>query len=138
MALFRIYLFGLELFFFSLFFVLCVCFFFFKQNTAYKLRISDWSSDVCSSDLPCLHRAPRIPPDVEGRACRMGVSGDLVIADHVLRRALAELALQLGVIVPGGDGAHDEVVGPVQYQNLAPPLCECGERSEERRAGDEG
>src|SRR3546814_1010097 len=57
----------------------------------------------------------------------MGVSGDLVIADHVLRRALAELALQLGVIVPGGDGAHDEVVGPVQYQNLAPPLCECGE-----------
>src|SRR3546814_9520418 len=29
-----------------------VVFFFFKQNTAYELRISDWSSDVCSSDLP--------------------------------------------------------------------------------------
>src|SRR3546814_1251936 len=28
-----------------------VCFFFFKQKTAYELRISDWSSDVCSSDL---------------------------------------------------------------------------------------
>src|SRR3546814_8248319 len=28
----------------------CV-FFFFKQKTAYELRISDWSSDVCSSDL---------------------------------------------------------------------------------------
>src|SRR3546814_1004699 len=28
--------------------VLC----FFKQNTAYEMRISDWSSDVCSSDLP--------------------------------------------------------------------------------------
>src|SRR3546814_5455233 len=27
------------------------CFFFFKQETAYELRISDWSSDVCSSDL---------------------------------------------------------------------------------------
>src|SRR3546814_20452770 len=27
-------------------------FFFFKQKTAYELRISDWSSDVCSSDLP--------------------------------------------------------------------------------------
>src|SRR3546814_5334707 len=27
-------------------------FFFFKQKTAYDLRISDWSSDVCSSDLP--------------------------------------------------------------------------------------
>src|SRR3546814_2898910 len=28
-----------------------LCFFFFKQKTAYELRISDWSSDVCSSDL---------------------------------------------------------------------------------------
>src|SRR3546814_532510 len=28
-----------------------MCFFFFKQNTAYEMRISDWSSDVCSSDL---------------------------------------------------------------------------------------
>src|SRR3546814_7825561 len=28
-----------------------VFFFFFKQKTAYELRISDWSSDVCSSDL---------------------------------------------------------------------------------------
>src|SRR3546814_2945297 len=27
------------------------CFFCFKQKTAYELRISDWSSDVCSSDL---------------------------------------------------------------------------------------
>src|SRR3546814_10455306 len=36
-------------------FVLCVTFlllfFFFKQKTAYEMRISDWSSDVCSSDL---------------------------------------------------------------------------------------
>src|SRR3546814_2815335 len=32
------------------FFWLCV-FFFFKQKTAYEMRISDWSSDVCSSDL---------------------------------------------------------------------------------------
>src|SRR3546814_2862297 len=30
---------------------LVVCFFFFKQKTAYEMRISDWSSDVCSSDL---------------------------------------------------------------------------------------
>src|SRR3546814_3707077 len=32
----------------------CVLFsvFFFKQKTAYEMRISDWSSDVCSSDLP--------------------------------------------------------------------------------------
>src|SRR3546814_18135628 len=34
--------------------MLCDCisyFFFFKQKTAYEMRISDWSSDVCSSDL---------------------------------------------------------------------------------------
>src|SRR3546814_15887050 len=31
--------------------VLIYCFFFFKQKTAYEMRISDWSSDVCSSDL---------------------------------------------------------------------------------------
>src|SRR3546814_8399678 len=28
-----------------------ILFFFFKQKTAYEMRISDWSSDVCSSDL---------------------------------------------------------------------------------------
>src|SRR3546814_15820784 len=36
----------------------CYCslvfFFFFKQKTAYEMRISDWSSDVCSSDLSLL------------------------------------------------------------------------------------
>src|SRR3546814_7751603 len=31
----------------------CFCF---KQKTAYEMRISDWSSDVCSSDLVCLAR----------------------------------------------------------------------------------
>src|SRR3546814_9309542 len=31
-----------------------VVFFFFKQKTAYEMRISDWSSDVCSSDLRAL------------------------------------------------------------------------------------
>src|SRR3546814_1576265 len=45
-------------------------FFFFKQKTAYEMRISDWSSDVCSSDLSApapralTHRParPRRPP----------------------------------------------------------------------------
>src|SRR3546814_9169761 len=31
--------------------IVCYLFFFFKQKTAYEMRISDWSSDVCSSDL---------------------------------------------------------------------------------------
>src|SRR3546814_10863467 len=37
----------------DLFVVSCLflCVFFFKQKTAYEMRISDWSSDVCSSDL---------------------------------------------------------------------------------------
>src|SRR3546814_7788675 len=30
---------------------MCLIFFFFRQKTAYEMRISDWSSDVCSSDL---------------------------------------------------------------------------------------
>src|SRR3546814_7088359 len=34
-----------------LLFFLFFSFFFFKQKTAYEMRISDWSSDVCSSDL---------------------------------------------------------------------------------------
>src|SRR3546814_5977653 len=33
--------------------------FFFKQKTAYELRISDWSSDVCSADLAVLRRDRR-------------------------------------------------------------------------------
>src|SRR3546814_3629451 len=46
-----------------------VVFFFFKQKTAYEMRISDWSSDVCSSDLPRVMRVGGkkgrpVPPDV--------------------------------------------------------------------------
>src|SRR3546814_6718771 len=40
---------------------LCICFFFFKQKTAYEMRISDWSSDVCSSDL-CRWIGPAAEP----------------------------------------------------------------------------
>src|SRR3546814_11669476 len=43
------FVFSVFVFFIS--FVLLFVFFFFKQKTAYEMRISDWSSDVCSSDL---------------------------------------------------------------------------------------
>ena len=33
-----------------------MCFFFFKQKTAYEIKECDWSSDVCSSDLVLDHR----------------------------------------------------------------------------------
>src|SRR3546814_2105517 len=36
---------------YDVFITVYVFFFFFKQKTAYEMRISDWSSDVCSSDL---------------------------------------------------------------------------------------
>src|SRR3546814_1958520 len=46
--------------------------FFFKQKTAYEMRISDWSSDVCSSDLPTLsvEANPDDLPEIIDRACR--------------------------------------------------------------------
>src|SRR3546814_4089517 len=64
---------------------LCL-FFFFKQKTAYEMRISDWSSDVCSSDL--------------------------VMIDHcrhlVVRADLQEVGLEL---VAFADVDRDDVVG---------------------------
>src|SRR3546814_10391204 len=48
--LFSVVLTGMCLMYF-LFFIMYYWFFFFKQKTAYEVRISDWSSDVCSSDL---------------------------------------------------------------------------------------
>src|SRR3546814_10107300 len=46
--------------------------FFFKQKTAYEMRISDWSSDVCSSDLgkPCLDMPDAIAEPPEQRFAR--------------------------------------------------------------------
>src|SRR3546814_5279145 len=64
------------------------CFFVFKQKTAYEMRISDWSSDVCSSDLPMLggHRGAldewqQVALNALARdvgAAALGARGDLV------------------------------------------------------------
>src|SRR3546814_15113427 len=91
---------------------------FFKQKTAYEMRISDWSSDVCSSDLPeafldrlfAGHDAVGTVPDDERAAAFVG-------ADPVLRRAgfLEDIAgFDAGLFDIGDD-----------------------ERSEERRVGKE-
>src|SRR3546814_9254432 len=67
-------------------------FFFFKQKTAYEMRISDWSSDVCSSDLslqvlqPLFHCAPT------AYYCRQTIDVNHPIV-HFRRR-------QLGCLVP--------------------------------------
>src|SRR3546814_10018597 len=59
-------------------------FFFFKQKTAYEMRISDWSSDVCSSDLAILRgEIERARLARRGR-CRRGI--DLAGIDAVQQR----------------------------------------------------
>src|SRR3546814_6105873 len=58
-------------------------FFFFKQKTAYEMRISDWSSDVCSSDLladaaygrVAAHRANRLDVVRKQQRARAGTRG---------------------------------------------------------------
>src|SRR3546814_11610660 len=58
-------------------------FFFFKQKTAYEVRISDWSSDVCSSGLPG-------DAGVPGAACLRQRRARRTRAGAVRRRAGAE------------------------------------------------
>src|SRR3546814_7416393 len=55
--------------------------FFFKQKTAYEMRISDWSSDVCSSDL-------EIDVDHRQQAIDRRAVG-ILAADHVVERVRA-------------------------------------------------
>src|SRR3546814_9280503 len=54
-------------------------FFFFKQKTAYEMRISDWSSDVCSSDLPYEHS--QATPGSEPVDWQIGVQRSAVHAE---------------------------------------------------------
>src|SRR3546814_4895477 len=76
------------------------CFFFFKQKPAYELRISDWSSDVCSSDLSwyslnqALHHdnpdcplGKQIPPEDR----RPGTGGRSVCIECARLNRLAEI-----------------------------------------------
>src|SRR3546814_7121832 len=64
-------------------------FFFFKQKTAYEMRISDWSSDVCSSDL------------VVDRGARFGLVQRWRMADtgngHRLHPGMARAHLRHGI-----------------------------------------
>src|SRR3546814_7622242 len=58
-------------------------FFFFKQKTAYEMRISDWSSDVCSSDLHPGVAQGRLPPrDHELHRCARRRGQDVQLQDQ--------------------------------------------------------
>src|SRR3546814_6202511 len=64
-------------------------FFFFKQKTAYEMRISDWSSDVCSSDLAPCRRARRDEPDsAHPRRCPHGGLAAALCSDRLDHRRL--------------------------------------------------
>src|SRR3546814_10071236 len=77
----------------------CIFVFFFKQKTAYEMRISDWSSDVCSSDLDRVgellcrrqHRAQRAPRQLamaHFAAARRAEAADLA---HRIGREVVEI-----------------------------------------------
>src|SRR3546814_6507960 len=57
------------------FVVFIVLFFFFKQKTAYERRISDWSSDVCSSDLHQLSATATEARECSESDAGIGVAG---------------------------------------------------------------
>src|SRR3546814_10539530 len=88
--------------------------FFFKQKTAYEMRISDWSSDVCSSDL-------RIFGAMIHRAMIGGFRAALGGLDHQVEE-------DAFIIVVGEDERH---------RQLARAHRGAVDRSEERRVGKE-
>src|SRR3546814_6204296 len=87
-----VYSFGFSVFLMC--FIFLFCFFFFKQKTAYEMRISDWSSDVCSSDL--------LDQGVAGLDVAALLGGlDHAHADAVLDRTAGVLVLELQVQLAG-------------------------------------
>src|SRR3546814_8948653 len=57
---------------------LSCCVFFFKQKTAYEMRISDWSSDVCSSDLSMEHPVFSLSTKPDNRMRRYEHNGNVI------------------------------------------------------------
>src|SRR3546814_7710475 len=98
------------------------CFFFFKQKTAYEMRISDWSSDVCSSDLRCIRRAAilveggdRIARGRQALLVGVGVGVGDAVGDRTLQvpgRAEPERAGVADVELDQGSALRLELAGP--------------------------
>src|SRR3546814_2675750 len=70
----------------------CIVFFFFKQKTAYEMRISDWSSDVCSSDLKARKALSAIRDEQDRRLheARRAIHAEFGDATSAARKALNE------------------------------------------------
>src|SRR3546814_5688296 len=93
----------------------CGCFFFFfKQKTAYEMRISDWSSDVCSSDLPLFgevadrSRIERFEEQADRLILRI-VGGQARCLAQNGGGAIQQGAIDLGQFEIGLDGIDDRV-----------------------------
>src|SRR3546814_2763682 len=69
-------------------------FFFFKQKTAYEMRISDWSSDVCSSDLR-RRGGGRAPPDTASVDRGLSLLGASLLATVALGWGITWPAVKL-------------------------------------------
>src|SRR3546814_2328032 len=74
----------------TVYIVLSRCVFFFKQKTAYEMRISDWSSDVCSSDL--LRSAA---PDQSGPARILGMSLDPLLRNSTVAEERGDVVFRI-------------------------------------------
>src|SRR3546814_18423352 len=72
------------------------CVFFFKQKTAYEMRISDWSSDVCSSDLQVRHAALAKNPQITNVLVTTGVG---VVVLETCHRDRSVPAIRLAWII---------------------------------------
>src|SRR3546814_2136001 len=85
-----------------------VHFFFFKQKTAYEMRISDWSSDVCSSDLYPLQGTPQYAdflfgPDRDTQIVADARSIEMPDQHSLLAKASGES----GAVMPPMAGEHE-------------------------------
>src|SRR3546814_3442287 len=80
--------------------IFSVFIFFFKQKTAYEMRISDWSSDVCSSDLESLGARAAHSLRVHGAQRALQALQDR--RHHHLLRLCAHPAARRGGAPPGG------------------------------------
>src|SRR3546814_1867420 len=106
-----------------------VYFFFFKQKTAYEMRISDWSSDVCSSDLGGAPSAARL------RQLRLRRRADPHLrGDQRPERRLAPYGGGAGRLLRRRRAPRARRAGQLPAARLA----EVQPRSEERRVGKEG
>src|SRR3546814_6483489 len=95
--------------------MLCSLFFFFKQKTAYEMRISDWSSDVCSSDLldhRLARRAQRAAASRQVRSRRLYRLSDRVARTYRAGRACAGGVPAVGALLcrRGGHGGVEAQV----------------------------